>query len=62
MTVYHTIDEVPLVVSVPELAQILRVSRITAYALVRCGQIRSTRAGAQIRVPKKEIEKYLNIA
>ena len=62
MTVYHTIDEVPLVVSVPELAQILRVSRNTAYAMVRCGQIRSTSAGAQIRVPKKEIEKYLNIA
>ena len=62
MTVYHTIDEVPLVVSVPELAQILRVSRNTAYAMVRCGQIPSTRAGAQIRIPKKEIEKYLNIA
>jgi len=40
VTVYHTIDEVPLVVSVPELAQILRVSRNTAYAMVRCGQIR----------------------
>lgn len=59
---YRTLDDVPLVVSVPELARILRISRNTAYAMVRCGQIRSTRAGAQIRVPKKEIEKYLNIA
>ena len=59
---YRTLDDVPLVVSVPELARILRVSRNTAYAMVRCGQIRSTRAGVQIRVPKKEIEKYLNIA
>lgn len=62
MVEYHTLDDVPLVVSVPELARILRVSRNTAYAMVRCGQIPSTRAGAQIRIPKKSIEKYLNIA
>ena len=54
MKEYRTIDDVPLVVSVPELAQILRVSRNTAYAMVRCGQIPSTRAGAQRdrKVPK----------
>ena len=60
--VYRTLDDVPLVVSVPELARILRVSRNTAYAMVRCGQIHAIRAGTQIRFPKKSIEMYLNVA
>lgn len=56
------LDNVPLVISVSELAQILRISRNTAYEIVRSGQIQSVRTGTQIRIPKKEIEKYLNIA
>lgn len=60
--VYRSLDNIPVVISVPELADILRVSRNTAYAMVRSGQIPSVRTGVQIRIPKKEIEKYLNMA
>lgn len=60
--VHRSLDNIPVVISVPELADILRVSRNTAYAMVRSGQIPSVRTGVQIRIPKKSIEKYLNIA
>ena len=36
----NTADNLPLVLSVPELAAILHIGRNTAYALVASGQIR----------------------
>lgn len=60
--VYRSLDDVPLVVSVPELAAILRISRNTAYAMVRSGQIPSIRTGTQIRISKNAIKEYLNVA
>lgn len=59
---YHSIDDVPLVISVSELAAILRISRNTAYEMVRSGQIQSIRTGTQIRIPKSALEKYINVA
>lgn len=56
------LDDVPLVISVPELAQILRISRNTAYEIVRSGQIQSVRTGIQIRISKNALKKYLNVA
>lgn len=60
--IYRSLEEIPVVVSVPELAEILRISRNTAYAMVRSGQIPSVRTGTQIRIPKKALEKYINVA
>ena len=57
-----SIDDVPLVISVPELAQILRISRNTAYEIVRSGQIPSVRTGVQIRITKNALKKYLDVA
>lgn len=57
-----SIDDVPLVISVSELARILRVSRNTAYEIVRSGQIQSVRTGAQIRISKNALKKYLDVA
>lgn len=62
MTDITNLDDVPLVISVAELARIMRVSRNTAYEIVRSGQIQSIRTGAQIRIPKNALKKYLNIA
>lgn len=59
---YRSLEEIPVVVSVPELAEILRVSRNTAYAMVRSGQIPSVRTGAQIRISKSALLDYLNVA
>jgi len=59
---YRSLEDVPLFVSVSEMAEIFRVSRNTAYAMVRSGQIPSVRTGTQIRISKNAIEKYLNVA
>lgn len=52
-------DDIPLVLTVEELMPILSIGRNTAFALVRSGQIRSIRAGKQIRILKHELLAYL---
>ena len=51
-------DDIPLVLTVEELMPILRIGRNTAFALVRSGQIKSIRAGKQIRILKHELLEY----
>ena len=48
---YHSIEDLPLVVKVDDLAPILGIGRNTAYELVRCGPIRSIHIGRKIHVP-----------
>lgn len=57
--VYRSMEEVPLVLSVRDLADILQVSRNTAYDIVRSGKIHAIRADSQIRIPKSALEAYL---
>ena len=52
-------DDIPLVLTVEELMPILSIGRNTAFALVRSGQIKSIRAGKQIRILKPELLEYL---
>lgn len=53
-------NDLPLALSVPEVAKLLKIGRNTAYELVRSRQIRSVRIGRQIRVPRSALEEYLN--
>lgn len=53
-------DNIPLALSVQQVAELLEVSRNTAYTLVRSGALRSIRVGRQIRVPRSALEDYLN--
>ena len=46
--------------SVLELATYLGVSRHTAYALVREGQVPAVRIGGQYRIPRAELERQLS--
>jgi len=48
------------VVTVGELAEMLKIGRNTAYELVRAGLIPSIRVGRQIRVSKQAIIEYLS--
>lgn len=57
---YHSIEDLPLVVKVDDLAPILGIGRNTAYELVRCGQIRSIHIGRKIRVPRDAIVEFIN--
>ena len=57
---YHSIEDLPLVVKVDDLAPILGIGRNTAYELVRCGQIRSIHIGRKIHVPRDAIVEFIN--
>lgn len=55
-------QEVPLVMSVQELAKVLHSGRNSAYTLVNSGQIRIVRIGKTIRVPRNALTEYLDHA
>ena len=56
---YRSVEELPLVLHVEDLMQVLDVGRNTAYELLRSGKIFSIRVGKQIRIPKESVEEYL---
>jgi excisionase family DNA binding protein len=45
--------------TIRELAAYLRVSRTTAYELVRNGEVPSVRVGGQFRIPRVELDRRL---
>lgn len=51
-----------LVLDVREVAQRLKTSTKTVYALIACGKLRAKRLGKQrvVRVPVRALEEYLN--
>jgi len=57
-----SVEELPLVLRVEDLSRALGIGRNTAYELVRSGQIRSIRIGRQLRIPRDELQRFLNIA
>jgi len=57
---YQNYDDLPLCLSVKQVAEVLGIGRNTAYELVRSGQIKSIRVGRNIRIPKAEILSFLN--
>lgn len=55
----QALRELPLVLSVDELASLLNIGRNTAYNLVRSGQIHSIRIGHQIRIPRNSLLQFI---
>jgi len=47
------------VVTVPEMAKMLRIGRNAAYDLVNTKQVQSVRVGNQIRIPKSNVIEFL---
>jgi excisionase family DNA binding protein len=45
--------------TVRELAALLRISRKTAYLLVKTGEIPSVKVGGSYRIPRAELERQL---
>lgn len=62
MTKYTDVSQVPLVLSVPDMAGVLGISRNTAYDLARSGRIRTVRIGRQIRIPKAALQEFLQVS
>ena len=52
----NAFDELPLFLTVPDLAAVLGIGLNSAYNMVRKGQIRHVRAGNQIRIPRDALK------
>ena len=53
-------SNMPDVLTVKQVAEMLRIGRNTAYELVRSGEIKSVFIGRQIRVPKTSVIEFVN--
>lgn len=56
---YTSYQDLPLILSVDQLMQVLSVGKNTAYELIRCKKIGCIRIGRQIRVPKDCLMAFL---
>lgn len=54
-----TLDELPLLLTVAEVAAALGIGRHKAYALVQMQAIKSVRIGKQIRVLRDDLARFL---
>jgi excisionase family DNA binding protein len=60
VTEVMSLDEMPDVLKVEEMAKLLRIGRGIAYEMVRRNEIRSLRFGRAIRIPKQAVVEYLS--
>ena len=59
-TVYKSYDELPLMLSVPEVAAVLGISRAGAYELVRSNGFPTLKIGNRIVVPKEKFIEWID--
>ena len=59
-TVYKSYDELPLMLSVPEVAAVLGISRAGAYELVRSDSFPALKIGSRIVVPKEKFIEWVD--
>ena len=59
-TKYTNYDDLPLMLSVPDVASILGISHAGAYELVRSDGFPSLRIGSRIVVPKERFIDWIN--
>ena len=58
--VYKSYEELPLMLSVPEVAAVLGISRAGAYELVRNDGFPALKIGSRIVVPKEKFIQWIN--
>lgn len=54
--------DVPIVMTVPQMARLLLIGRSAAYGLIHSGAIRSIKNGRSLRVTRGALIEYLNSA
>ena len=59
-TQYTSYDQLPLMLSVPEVAAVLGISRAGAYELVRSDDFPALRIGNRIVVPKEKFIRWID--
>lgn len=52
-------DDMPRLLTVAEMAALLRVSTMTIYRLINAGELRTIRIGRSIRIPNDVANEYL---
>ena len=57
---FKSYDELPLMLSVPEMAAALGISRAGGYDLVRTKGFPSLKIGSRIMVPKDKLQEWVN--
>ena len=57
---YKTYEQLPLMLSVPEIASVLGISRAAAYELARSKDFPSLRIGTRIVIPKDQFIEWVN--
>ena len=57
---YKSYDELPLMLSVPEVAAVLGISRAGAYELVRSDGFPALKIGSRIVVPKEKFIEWVD--
>jgi len=55
-------DELPVVLTISEVAPLLNVGRNTVFELVHSGKLKSVKIGSQYRILKHELREYLGLA
>ena len=61
-TEYTTIEMLPAVISVEQLAGVLQISKNSTYNIIKNGNIKSVRVGNQIRIAKGCLIEFLERA
>lgn len=54
-----TFESLPLLLTVGEMASVLRIGRNPAYQLVKDGNIQSIRVGRSIRIPRNALIQFV---
>ena len=57
-----SVDQLPMMLTVREVAQVLRIGRNEAYAAVADGSLPSVRIGRSIRIPRNSLAALLGTA
>lgn len=52
-------DDLPVILTVPEAAEVLRIGRHMAYDLARCGRLPTIQIGKRMRVPRSGLISYI---
>lgn len=58
----ESVDQLPLMLTVKEVARVLRIGRNEAYAAVADGSLPSVRIGRSIRIPRNSLATLLGTA
>ena len=59
--ILYTLEEVPPIMTVPQLSRFLGIGRNRGYELVRSNQIEVLRIGRHIKIPRHALLKYLGV-